>query len=127
MVYVDNEKDLGKAFKNGEEAIEVEVDLQRKIWRIRNISQKTFLFLIGSLTVIVTALIATGASGGTAAPIGAFVGTPAFAAVAATVGVPTAISAIGIAVAGGGVATLTKLRSYSVEETPDGRMILHKK
>lgn len=56
------------------------------------------------------------------------VGTTILVAPAAVgiLGVSTTISCIGIAVAGGGIKTLNKLRSYSLD-TSDGKCILRKK
>lgn len=66
-------------------------------------------------------------TGGTALPISGFVGIPAMAGAVGVLGVPTATSALAIAVAGGGVGVLNKLRDYRIEKISDDKIILHRK
>lgn len=65
--------------------------------------------------------------GGTATVPSAFIATPAIATASGVLGMSTTISAIGIAIAGGGVGALNKLRGYRVEKVSDEKVILHKK
>lgn len=122
-----DEKELGKAIKNGEDYIEIEFKLADKVLRIKATEKIAWTVAIGGITIAVTSIIATAATGGTAAPASALVATPALAGAVGVLGVPTTISAIGIAVAGGGVGTLNKLRDYDIEKISDDKVILHKK
>lgn len=122
-----DEKDLGKALKEEQESITIEGDLKEKVIKIKVTGKVAWMFCISALTVSVGAILVTLGSGGTAAPASAFVGAPALAGTVAILGVPAATSAIGIAVAGGGVGTLNKLRKYRVEKVSDNKIILHKK
>ena len=130
---IDNEKDLGNAIKNGEQCIEVEGELGQKVFRIKAVGAVAWAVAIGGLTVAVAAIIATLATGGAGAPATVPV-TTAGILPAATVlggtggvsGVAVAASAATIAVAGGGVGTLNKLRNYKMEKQGD-RVILKKK
>lgn len=71
--------------------------------------------------------VVTISTAGTATVPSAFVAAPAVVTVSSFLGMPTAISAIGIAIAGGGVGALNKLRGYRVEKVSDEKIILHKK
>lgn len=122
-----NEKELGEAIKNGEDYIEIEGDLRKKVFKIKSKGKISWAVVIAGTTVAVTSIIATAATGGTAAPASALVTTPALAGAVGVLGVPTTISAIGIAVAGGGVGALNKLRDYDIEKISDDKVILHKK
>lgn len=127
MVTASNEEELGKALKNNESAIEIEVDLQKKILKIRATEKATWALCATAIGVAAAAVTATIATGGTASPAtvpSALVSVPV---VTTTLGLPTAISAVMIAVFGGGIASLNKLRSYRMERTADGRMFLYKK
>lgn len=122
-----NEKDLGEAIKNNEDTIEIEGDLKKKVIRVKITGKRAWAIAIGAMGVAVTAIIATAATGGTTAPASALVATPALAGAVSVLGVPTTISAIGIAVAGGGIGALNKLRDYDIEEISDDKAILHRK
>lgn len=122
-----NEKDLGEAIKNNEDTIEIEGDLKKKVIRVKITGDRAWAIAIGAMGVAVTVIIATAATGGTTAPASALVATPALAGAVSVLGVPTTISAIGIAVAGGGIGALNKLRDYDIEEISDDKAILHRK
>lgn len=120
------EKELGEALKRGEDTIEVEMDLGRKVVRMKAVGKHAWAICVAAIGVAGACGVVAITSAGTAAP-SAFVATPAVATVASFLGVPTAISAIGIAIAGGGVGALNKLRGYRVEKVSDEKVILHKK
>lgn len=121
------EKELGEALKRGEDTIEVEMDLGRKIVIIKAVGKGAWAICVAAIGVAVTCGVVAITSAGTAAAPSAFVATLAVATVASFLGVPTAISAIGIAIAGGGVGALNKLRGYRVEKVSNEKVILHKK
>lgn len=122
-----DEKDLGEAIKNNEDTIEIEGDLKKRVIRVKITGNRAWVIAIGAMGVAVTAIIATAATGGTTAPVNALVATPALTGAVSVLGVPTTISAIGIAVAGGGIGALNKLRDYEIEEISDDKAILHRK
>lgn len=125
---IDNEKDLGNAIKNGEQYIEVEGELGQKVFRIKAVGAVAWAVAIGGLTVAVAAIIAMIPAGPLPAPAAIAGILPAAAVLGGTgvSGVTVAISAATIAVAGGGVGTLNKLRNYKMEKQGD-RVILKKK
>lgn len=113
--------------KNNVELIEVEFDLKRKVLRIRSVGKVAWGICIASIAVAVTSLLATMATGGTLAPASAFVATPALAGAVGILGGSTTVTAVGIAVAGGGVASLNKLRQYKVKKISKDKIQLIKK
>lgn len=124
---VTTEKELGEALKRGEDTIELEMDLSRKVLKIKAVGNYAWAICVAAIGVAVVCGVVTITSAGTAAAPSAFVATPAVVTVSSFLGVPTAISAIGIAIAGGGVGALNKLRGYRVEKISDEKVILHKK
>lgn len=127
MTKVNDEKELGEAIKRGDDAIEIEFKLKDCVIKIKVIGKVSWAIAIGSIGVAVTAIILMVGTGGTTAPASALVATPALAGAVGILGVPTTISAIGIAVAGGGIGALNKLRDYEIEEISDTKAILHRK
>lgn len=80
-----------------------------------------------ALGVVVAAIIATIATGGVAAPVTS-VALMATAPVAcSTLGLPVALSAVAIAVAGGSIEILNLLREYEIEKISDTKSILRRK
>lgn len=124
---VRNEEELGKALKNNVDLIEVEYELKRKVVRIRAIGDVAWMVCIAAMTVGVAYIIATAATAGTTAPVNALIATPALAGAVTVMGVPTTISAVSIAVAGGGVASLNKLRNYKVKSISGEKIQLIRK
>lgn len=119
---ITTEKDLGKALKEEQERIEIEGDLCKKVIKIKATGKVAWAVAIGAITVSVVALTATPLTAGSS-NVTHFLTTPV--AVAA-LGVPTAASAIAIAVAAGGIGALNKLRSYSLKKNSDGSITLTK-
>lgn len=130
MIEAKNEKELGDAIKHGEDFIEIEIDLYKKIIKIKNVKNMTVV-IVG-----VAAALAAGATGaatvlsaGTAAPaalVSSVTAIPAVGGTVAAIGVPATITAIGIASAGGGISALNKLRQYKVKKISDTKMVLYK-
>lgn len=121
------EKELGEALKRGDSTIEVELDLKNKVLKIKALEKGAWVLCVTAIGVAVVCGVVTISTAGTATVPSAFVATPAVATAAGFLGMPTAISAIGIAIAGGGVGALNKLRGYRIEKVSDEKIILHKK
>lgn len=124
---VTTEKELGEALKRGESTIEVEFDLQNKVLKIKALEKGAWVVCVAAIGVAVVCGVVTISTAGTATVPSTFVAAPAVVTVSSFLGMPTAISAIGIAIAGGGVGALNKLRGYRVEKVSDEKIILHKK
>lgn len=121
------EKELGEALKRGDSTIVVEFELANKVIRIKATEKGVWALCVGAIGVAVVCGVVTISTAGTATVPSAFIATPAIATVSGFLGMPTAISAIGIAMAGGGVGALNKLRGYRLEKVSDEKVILHKK
>lgn len=121
------EKELGEALKNNYDTIEVEGDLSKKVLKIKATGKVAWGVCIGCIVVAVSMMVVTLGSGGTAAPVAGPTTAVTLGAAASVWGLPTAITATGIALAGGGVAALKKLRKYRIEKISDTRIVLHKK
>ena len=100
-------------------------ELARTVLRIKATGTVAWIVAIGAIATAVGSAIATAGSGGTSVPVTAPVGLAATATATGILG-PAALSAIGIAVASGGVAVLNKLRGYSAEEAGSDGVILRK-
>lgn len=124
---VNNEEELGIALKNNIDYIEVEYDLKNQVLKIKSIGDVVWMICIAAMTVAVVSIITTAATAGTTAPVNAFIATPALAGAVTVLGVPTTVSAVSIAVAGGGVASLNKLRDYEVKTISDDKIQLIRK
>ena len=116
------EKELGEALKRGDSTIVVEFELANKVIRIKATEKGVWALCVTALGVAVVCGVVTISTAGTATVPSAFIAT-----VSGFLGMPTAISAIGIAIAGGGVGALNKLRGYRLEKVSDEKVILHKK
>ena len=105
------EKELGEALKRGDSTIEVEFDLAHKVAKIKTTGNAMWALCITAIGVAVVSGVVAISTAGTATVPSAFIAT----------------SAIGIAMAGGGVVALNKLRGYRLEKVSDEKVILHKK
>lgn len=121
-VYVENEKELGKALKNDEDSIEISVDLERKVLKIKATKWAAWIVAVGAITVAVVATLAAPATGGASS----LVSVAAAPAAVSILGASTTIAAINIAVAAGGTKALNKLREYKIVKN-NGKTILIKK
>ena len=114
---IDNEDDLGRAINGGSDSIEIEGDLVKKVLKIKATGKVAWAIAIGGIGVAVAVLVSTGGAG---APASGLIGGSAVA----ILGLPTAISAVSIAFAAGGVGALNKLRKYKIIEKGDNRVVL---
>ncbi|HBS57159.1 MAG TPA: hypothetical protein DEA38_15705 [Stenotrophomonas sp.] len=117
---VSNEKDLGEALRNGDDTIEIEGDLARKVVRIKATGKAAWAIALGAIAVAVILALGTG---GTAAPASAVVGVGAVS----ILGLSTATSAVAIAIAAGGVGALNSLRRYKIASNTRGKLVLSRK
>lgn len=124
---VHNEKELGEALKNNVDSIEIGIDLKQKVIIIKGVNNAAWGICIAAVGIGVAAVMASAMTAGTTAPVNALIATPALAGAVGILGVPTAISAVSIAVAGGGVACLNKLRKYKIKEISDDKIQLIRK
>ena len=108
------EKELGEALKRGDSTIEVELDLARKVIKIKTVRNGMWALCVTAIGVAVVSGVVAISTAGTATVPSAFIATPAIATASGVLGMSTAISAIGIAIAGGGVVALNKLKRLSV-------------
>lgn len=123
MARVSTEKELAKAVKNEEMEIIIEGDLAKKVVRIKAVGNVAWLVAAGAIAVAITSVL----TAPTTAGISAVVGAPAMAATVTTLGgVSVTTAAVAIAVAGGGVACLNKLREYDIEKKNDNKVVLRK-
>lgn len=122
---VSNEKELGKALRNGEDRIEIEVNLpvSNAVIKVKAASNVAWAVAIGGIAVAVLVLLPIPDPAKPAEAAAALAATPV---VVATLGADAAASAVLIAVAGGGVASLNKLRKYSMTKEGD-KLILKRK
>ena len=110
---VSTSSELGKAIDRGENRIIVKGSLGNAVLVIEAIGPVAWVIAFGSLTIAVAGVLATVGTGGTGAPAGAALEGVAAPGLIATFGsIGTATTAIGIAVAGGGVGTLSTMRKY---------------
>jgi hypothetical protein len=119
MSIIHNEADLGRAIKNNQESIEIEGDLAKKVIRIKATGKLAWAIAIASIVITVGIVLtlpvtAPATAGATAAANFAVLG-PAIG----IMGVGPAIAAVSIAVAGGGIAVLNKLRKYKITKISD--------
>ncbi|MBO5177315.1 MAG: hypothetical protein J6K04_02010 [Lachnospiraceae bacterium] len=125
------EKELANAIERNENEIVIEGDLSNKVIRIKATGAVAWGACIIGLGAVVALGIATAGSGGTATLItlpamGAALMTTAPVAVA-SMGLPAAVSAVGIAMAGGGCGVLNKLRDYKLVKVSKDKVILYRK
>lgn len=119
---VNDDKELGEAIRKNEKTINVHGSIAPRIKRLHDLDKVLYCMCLMCLAVAVVALMQIPAAGGGMLPLGFVAGTPA----AAIVGVPTAKTAVLIAVSGGGISTLKRLRSYKLMRVNREHVILYK-
>lgn len=126
---VRNAKELAKAIKENIDYIEVEGDFGKKVIRIKVTGKIAWAVAIAAIGVAVSAIIITIPTGGTSAPVTVAGLMPAAAVLGGggISGMSVATTAVGIAVAGGGVGILNKLRCYQHKKISDNKVILIRK
>lgn len=126
-------KELGQAIKEEKDTIEIEGDLCNKVIKIKATGTVAWGVCIGALGIAIGTIIVQAATTpidfatlGASAAFKGFVATSSGAVAATTLGSATT-TAISIGVAGGGIATLNKLRGYRLEKVNDKKIVLHRK
>ena len=123
-MFVENEKELGKALKDGKEKIEIKGDLAKRMKKIYELDQVLWGICFVCLTVTVAVFLTMPATAGVSSAISLAAGTP----VAAAVGLPTAVTAVLTAAAGGGIHILKWMRKkYTMEQLDDSHIVLCRK
>lgn len=122
MVTVKTEKELAKQVESNNDMIIIEGNLKDKVIRIKAAGKASWIIACGAIGVAVISALSAPATAGVSTGA-SFLVAPA---AAATLGLSTTSSAILIAIAAGGVGVLNKLRSYSIIEKNDKRIILKK-
>ncbi|MCC7706005.1 hypothetical protein IGS59_27540 [Janthinobacterium sp. GW460P] len=122
---INNEKDLGEAIKNGQDTIEIEGDLGKKVVRIKATGNVAWLVAFGAIMVAVVGILYPVPEPTTQVVTKAFAFTSAGAAVT-ILGAGATATAISIAVAAGGVSALNKLRKYKIVSAANNRVVLKK-
>ena len=118
---VSDEKELAKALADNEDTIYVEGNLKEKVIRIKATGKVAWAIAIAAIAAAIALIIVSLPTGGAGA-----VASAGIAPVAVGIlGAPATMSAIGIAVAAGGVGVLNKLRSYDLIQK-NGQCILKK-
>lgn len=117
---ISTEEELGYALKNSADTIVIEGDLVKKVVRIRATGKTAWIIAAGAIGVAITMTVV---SGGTSAPASFLIGSSAIG----ILGLPTAIAAVLIGLAAGGIAALNRLRGYKEITRSEGRVVLKKK
>lgn len=123
MAKVTTEEELANAIKNDEDTIEIEGNLANKTIKIKATGKVAWAIAIAAIAIAVASILLIPASGGTSSVASG----AAISGAASILGGKVTLSAIAIAVAGGGVGILNKLRKYRIEKISDKHIILHKK
>ena len=124
---VSTASELGRAVSNNESKIVVTGSLGKAVIAIEAVGPVAWAIAIGAIGVAVAGVITTVGTGGVGTPAGIVMECAAAPALVATLGSTATVSAaIGIAVAGGGVGTLTTLRKYRATRN-DGNVVLTRK
>ena len=123
-MFVFTEKELGSAIKSEAEVIVVRgEDLVKTVHRIKNASKATWGLCIGGLSVAVGTVLAA-----TVVPVVPIVWTTLVGPVViTTLGLAATKAAVLIAVSGGGITALNKLRKYQITEQTPERLVLRRK
>jgi len=120
---VYNENELGRALRNEEDYIEIQGDFVSDIRKIKAINRVMWCLVLSVLALIIATLLLAPVTAGTA-PIAASLvaGTPAIG----ILGLSGCVTAIRIAVAGGGIHILKRLRRYRSKPMGKNWIILFK-
>ena len=128
IVMVTSAKELGEALKRGDDSIEIEGDLQKPVVRIKATGKGVWAVCVVGISVTIAGVAVAVGSGGTGSAPAALISTPAMASAVAILGAPTAIVALSIALAGGGVGVLNHLmKDYDIKRISDEKIILRRK
>lgn len=119
----NNGKDLGDAIRQEEPHIELEGELAAQVKKLIRLNAVLWVFCLAALAVTVAAVMQMPTTAGLSGIAGLAAGSSA----SAVIGADTVVTAVTVAIAGGGIGTLNMLRRYRLEERKDGRIILYLK
>ncbi|PAS36293.1 hypothetical protein CGT68_18745 [Vibrio cholerae] len=122
---INNEEDLGKALGEDQDTIEIEGSLKDKVIRIKATGKVAWAVAIGAIGIAVLAIVYPVPEPATQAGAKGIAAITGGAAIA-ILGAGVTFSAISIAVAGGGVEVLKKLRDYEIISNTDDKVVLKK-
>lgn len=123
-MYVHDENEFGEALRDGKEIIEIDGGLASKIKKLYKVNLALWSFCLMCLAVTVIALIQVPITGGVSGVVALVTGTPA----AVILGTEAAATAVMIAVTGGGINILHRLRKdYDMVTGKNGRIIMYLK
>lgn len=121
---VYNEKEFGDAIRREEDYIELDGKLASHVKKLIKLNAVLWAFCLAALSVSIIAVIQMPVTAGMSGIVSTVSGT---AAAAAVLGVDTAVAAVSIAIAGGGITTLYKLRKYCLKCKRNGKIIIYLK
>ena len=116
----EKEENPEKSDKDIQDGINAVIKLKKGVVKIKATGKVAWAVAIGGIAAAVIIFLASGGSGILFSPI-------ILSSTVGVLGVPATLTAIGIAVAGGSVATLNKLRKYKIVENSDKRLVLKRK
>jgi len=126
-ITVNTPEELGKAIKDDAIEIILERDAEKQVVRIKAVGKVSWAIAFGAIVVAVILAIGTAGSGGTSAPVTIPGVIFSLGPASAILGTGTALAAVSIAVAAGGVGALTTLRKKYKLEDRSGKKVLVKK
>ncbi len=130
---IRTKEELGEAIKNNVNFIIIEGDLANQTFKVKAAGKVAWAIAIGGITVAVASIVLakTAKIEPQSHPVGSaisFTGAAGGTAVTALALGKTALAAIGIAAAAGGVGVLTTLRDkYKIVEHKDKQLLLERK
>lgn len=129
MADVDDANGLAAAVKRGESSIEVVGDLAKKIIKIKATGPVAWAIASATIVIAGTAAFAT-LKAGKSPPVIAVGAVASFIPAAGAVsilGPSTALAAISLVIAAGGIGPLSAIRSqYEIADQSEGRVLLRK-
>lgn len=117
---INTEEELGEALGEEQDTIEIEGDLKKKVIRIKATGKVAWLIAFAAIGIAVAILVS---SAGAGAPVSGLIGAGAVS----ILGLPAATAAVSIAIAGGGVGVLNKLRKYRIVSASGDKLVLSRK
>lgn len=120
---VYNEKEFGDAIRREEDYIELDGKLASHVKKLIKLNAVLWAFCLAALSVSIIAVIQMPVTAGMSGIVSTVSGTAA----AAVLGMDTAVAAVSIAIVGGGISTLYKLRKYCLKRKRNGKIIIYLK
>lgn len=122
---ISSAKELGKELLDDKDTIEIEGKLGHVVIKIKATGKIAWAICIGVIAISVAATATTIGTGGAAAPAKSGIIAVTASAAVPILGLPATMAAVSIAISGGGIAVLQKLRKYKIEYK--GNIVILKK